>query len=458
MSKSGIPFLTHNALSDDVTQFFECLHLYATEQYESQIYRMCYTAERFEQADGPPPVYPELTDTIQGLVPNPEFAEDQPEGPDNPREIPGLVRKYEVRNGRLTSEGERRLNSDTRSFERDLDKWTKDAEKLDREKCKFHSIIVTHLSASAKRLLQQEFGLDCLQYHIQANGVSGPRLLLDRILSTFGRGSKVGVVRSQVDLLNIQKTTENLKRRDSEELAEFHRRLVAAINTFRQAWVNYSAVTDEQKQERADKFAAKFDDAWAVYIFLNGARVERYEFVLKHEPATHPFPANLDEAVAQAEIHQRSMRDDPLYTQLAMMRRNAFVSTTSPTRNSGGRGHDGKGSAAQGGGRGGGRGGGSTGSTSTQGPTKKDKREPMYDAEGQQVCFSYHDTGVCKFEKENPGLTCRYSHERAAPGIPPVSQRAGGGPANPADVTRAVQQVTGNGRAVTFRDGTKPEK
>jgi len=84
VSKSGIPFLTHNALSDDVTHFCECLHLYATEQYETQIYRMCYTAERFEQADGPPPVYPELTDMIQGLVPNPEFAEDQPEGPDNP--------------------------------------------------------------------------------------------------------------------------------------------------------------------------------------------------------------------------------------------------------------------------------------------------------------------------------------------------------------------------------------
>lgn len=151
LSKSGIPILTHNSLPDDVTQFFEALLVYTTEQYENPLYRMCYTAERFDPTDGPPPTYPELTDTIQGLVPNPEFVDDLPEGPENPREIPGPVRKYEVRNGRLTSEGERKLNSDTRFFERELEKWTKDSERLDREKCKFHSIIVTHLSSSAKR-------------------------------------------------------------------------------------------------------------------------------------------------------------------------------------------------------------------------------------------------------------------------------------------------------------------
>jgi hypothetical protein len=158
-SKFGIPTLTQSSNSDDVTRFFERCLIYAAEQYETgEMERMCDPTKRYDPAEGDPPRYPQATDEENGLVPNPDFVEDQPEGPDNRRDIIGLVRKYEVRNGRLTSEGERRLNSDTRYFEKKLEQWTNRIEKLGREKRKFHSIICNHLTEGAKGLLKSNFG------------------------------------------------------------------------------------------------------------------------------------------------------------------------------------------------------------------------------------------------------------------------------------------------------------
>ena len=435
--------LTVSINADDLRKFFLVLGNHAASSFDTGVVERVFLeipTYKYKMPDFPREPLPDDEEEVE--EDNPDFDPEVEESADNPRLILVSKKIYTQNHIGLTVEGKRRLDVAVRMWERELTKRDKKIDAVQLELRRGFRLAYSHMDESAKSHMTTNFGKEWDIY--DENDVTGLPVLVERIRRVFGRGAHTGLVVSQIDLLRLKSDVIKIFRRENENPSDFAVRIRTAIAVFRSAFIGFGTNTDQQRAARTIEFDARHGESFQVDVFICGIKLERYEYKLKHESATTPFPTTLSEAVAQAEQQLRSQRDDPTHR---MLYRNAFMSKANPSSNKkqGGGSSGGSAGGAKSGGKHSDDGGGKAGSES--------KRETITDDRGDRVCFSFYDHGTCTYQKET-GKTCRFAHTLRKKRHASPNSRAGGGPAPAEDVQRAVQEVRRGG--VSFRDGDMP--